>query len=261
MFAFRKLRAAQYHCKQVDKLVDSQHEELRQRHEEFTREASWKKTDEGTSRVIRSRNEFSFELCAFFAAIRSAIDFLTQACAHHISGAQQATSISTFFKLIKSGKKGPILEVVAKNEKWLLWIREYRDYLAHRVIVRTMAGNQIHWKAGMTTATSHPIVVPSETPRNVPDTRRARVAEEPESFFTVATSESFAVDARGRRRLAEYTIEIEPTEGYIRIEELMKREVAAFESFFIEIVNALKELDFAPTPADQDTRRKRSETA
>jgi hypothetical protein len=39
---------------------------------------------------------------------------------------------------------------------------------------------------------------------------------------------------------------IEPTYGYIRIEDLMKRELTAFECFFVRIVEVLTNLDFAP---------------
>jgi hypothetical protein len=39
---------------------------------------------------------------------------------------------------------------------------------------------------------------------------------------------------------------MEPTYGYIRFEDLMKRELTAFECFFVRIVEVLTNLDFAP---------------
>jgi hypothetical protein len=41
-------------------------------------------------------------------------------------------------------------------------------------------------------------------------------------------------------------VEIEPAPGYIRIEDLMRRELAACEHFFMRIIDTLIKLDFAP---------------
>jgi hypothetical protein len=41
---------------------------------------------------------------------------------------------------------------------------------------------------------------------------------------------------------------------YIRIDDLMKREVAAFERFFVRIIDALIKLDFQPMPIEKDSQ-------
>jgi hypothetical protein len=44
--------------------------------------------------------------------------------------------------------------------------------------------------------------------------------------------------------------------AYLRIEDLMKRELTAFEHFFVKIVGALTKLDFAPLPLEAGTPKK-----
>ena len=253
MFAFRKLQAARYHCQRVDELLELQRKELSQlasKPKKYGLQA-----ESLTLRTNMSSDEFAFELCAFFAAIRSGVDFLSIACAQHIKEAQQTTSITTLLKLIKNERKGPILKVIAKNEEWLVQMRDYRDYLVHRLVIRTTRGGQIQWKHGKQVTTPYPIVVPSETPKNVPDTRCARAYDDPESRFDVATSEAFITDAHGKKRLIEWKVEIRPADGYIRVERLMKRELASFERFFVRIVEVLTESDFAPEPLKSSPKK------
>jgi hypothetical protein len=184
-----------------------------------------------TARISRSSNEFTFELCAFFAAVRSGIDFLAMACSQHIRGVQ-ATSITTLLGLIKNGKTGPILKAIEENTDWLFRLRDYRDYLVHRLVINTTNGGQVLRKHNKAVNTPYPIVVPSETPKHVPDTRRVRAFDEPESRFTVVTSEASVTYSDGRKRLIEHSVDMEPSAGYIRIEDLMKRELTTFECFF-----------------------------
>jgi hypothetical protein len=255
MFTFRKLQAARYHRRRVDELVDLQRKELTRLQE--TSKPKGHDLDAGTAtmRISRSADELTFELCAFFAAIRSGIDFLARTCAQHIKGVQ-ADSITTLLGLVNAGKTGPILKVIAENAEWLLWLRDYRDYLVYRLAIQARSGGQVQWKHGKAITTPYPVVVPSKTPTNVPDTRRARAFDEPESRFNVATSETFVTETDGKKRLIEHSVEMEPADGYIRIEELMKRELTAFECFFVRIVEVLTELDFAPTPLEKGSPKK-----
>ena len=78
--------------------------------------------------------------------------------------------------------------------------------------------------------------------------------DEHEHRFTVATSKSFVTEANGTKRLIDHSIEMDLAEGYIRIEDLMKREVAAFERFFVRIIGALIKLDFQPMPLEKDSQ-------
>jgi hypothetical protein len=257
MFAFRKLQAARYHRKRINEFVELQRTELigpetrskLKRHELKGGDRAW-------LRMSKSSNEFAFELCAFFAAIRSGVDFLAVACAQHMKEVQQATSIRIFLKLITNGKRGPILKVISEHAEWLDWLRDYRDYLVHRLVISTTSGGQIQWEGGKAVVTPYPILIPSGTPQHVPDTRRLRAFDEPESRFSVATSKAFITEVNGTKRVIEHSVKMEPVDGYIRIEDLMNREVAAFERFFVSIVEVLIEVDFVPTPLEKDSPQK-----
>jgi len=254
MFAFRKLQAARYHHRRVGELLDLQRKELTHLQETSKPKGQGLEAATATVRISRSADELTFELCAFFAAIRSGIDFLARASAQHIKGVQ-ADSITTLLGLVNDGKTGPLLKVIAQNAEWLLWLRDYRDYLVHRLVIPATSGGQVLWKHGKAVTSPYPIVVPSKTPTNVPDTRRARAFDEPEFRFNVATSEAFITDADGKKHLIEHSVEIEPADGYIRIEDLMKRELTAFEHFFVTVIEVLTELDFAPTPLEKGSSK------
>lgn len=244
MFAFRKLQAARYHCERVEGLVAIQHHEFREMHARAEPEADTLKIKSATMRNSKSANEFAFELSAFFAAIRSAIDFLAIVCAQHLDGVQ-ATSINTLLRLAK-GKMGPILDVIAANTEWIARVRDYRDHLVHRLVIPTMSGGETHWKYGNMVTTPYPIVVPAETPKHVPDTRRARALGDLEARFVVSTSETLLTSSNPHRHFREHTVEIEPAPGYIRIQDLMGRELASCERFFVRIIDTLIKLNFAP---------------
>jgi len=89
-------------------------------------------------------------------------------------------------------------------------------------------------------------VVPAETPKHIPDTRLARDLDDPGARFVVSTSEAFFASSNTGRYFGKHTVEIEPAPGYIRIEDLMRRELAACEHFFGRIIDTLIKLDFAP---------------
>jgi hypothetical protein len=242
MFAFRKLQAARYHCARVEALIAIQHQELRELH--AGAEPDKVNITSVAMRSSKSANEFAFELSAFFAAIRSAIDFLAKVCAQHVNGVE-LTSIKTLLRLAK-GKTDPILDVIAEDAEWIERVRDYRDHLVHRLVIPTSSGGETHWKYGSTATTPYPIVVPAETPKHIPDTRLARDLDDPGARFVVSTSEAFFASSNTGRYFGKHTVEIEPAPGYIRIEDLMRRELAACEHFFGRIIDTLIKLDFAP---------------
>jgi hypothetical protein len=243
MFAFRKLQAARYHRQRVERLVHAQRKnvQLAAKSKPGSDEA---KVLTATVRTSRSANEFAFELCAFFAALRSAIDFLARTCALHLKGVE-ADSVTTLIGVAKKkANHGRLLDIIAREEAWLLRLRDYRDYLLHRIVLTTTTGGHVEWKAGEAVTTTFPVVVPADTPKHVPDTRRARALDEPESRFNVSTSEASMTYADGNKTIVERRIEIEPETGYVRIEELMTKELSAFEDFFVSILEALTVLNF-----------------
>jgi hypothetical protein len=171
MFAYRKYQAALYHRERITDLMMARQTEV---DEHLTGKMI---PDQNTSTMkmtfSRTANEFAYELSAFFAALRSSIDFIAKLLVLYSKG-NEADSISNFLKWIEQGKTGPTLDVVAKHVQWLKHLRDYRDYVVHRLVIGTRAGGQREWKEGKWYEISYPVVVPSNTPTHIPDTRRAR---------------------------------------------------------------------------------------
>jgi hypothetical protein len=202
MFAFRKLQAARYHCERVEGLVAIQHHEFREMHARAEPEADTLKITSATMRTSKSANEFAFELSAFFAAIRSAIDFLARVCAQHLNGVE-ATNIKTLLRLAK-GKMGPILDVIAADTEWIARVRDYRDHLVHRLVIPTMSGRNHNGVRRSHHITILPMRLSAETPKHVPDTRRTRALDDLEARFVVSTSETLATSSNPHRHFREH---------------------------------------------------------
>jgi hypothetical protein len=246
MFAFRKLQAAQYHRQRVNDLIAARDAALSGRSEQ-AEGSELKGSYEITTAISYSAVEFSYELCAFLAAIRSGIDFLAQLCGEHTK-AIQVDSITTFIRLIHRGNTGPTLDVIKSHAGWIAEAREYRDYIVHRMCLLTVTGGQVKYRDGISVTSQYPVVVPDNTPKHMPDTRKARYLDLPETRFVTQTSEAEATDIDGNKRLLGRKIEIFPARGYMRIEDLMDRELVAFKGFFRAILHALISLNFQAAP-------------
>jgi hypothetical protein len=195
--------------------------------------------------MSKSNNDYAHELSAFCAAIRSSIDFLVRLMAMHTKSIQ-VDSIATYLGMAGEGRTGPTVDVVAKHAKWLRHLRDYRDYLIHGLVINTTSGQQRVFKDGAWANTAYPVVLPSETPKHAPDTRRARMMDEPEHRFVYSTREAWHTDEKGHKRIIEHSVEITPQAGDMRIEDLMDRELKAFEAFFCDLMDVLLALNFGP---------------
>jgi hypothetical protein len=246
MFAFRKLQAARYHVEQVDRRLEMQRKELDALAAAQPQSGSPKPAII-TSQSSQSANEFGHELAAFFAAVRSTVDFLARVSATHLKGVQTDT-VTTLLGMAKN-KTSRILKVIADNADWLCWLRDYRDHLVHRLVVATASGGKIQWKHGQGLVSSYPVIVPADIPNHVPDTRRARALFDPSGFFNELRSEGVVTYSDGKEKVLERTVKYLPTEGHIEIEKLMHRELKKLEEFFHDVIRVLAKLDFQIDPA------------
>jgi hypothetical protein len=120
--------------------------------------------------------------------------------------------------------------------------------VVHRLVVNTVSGGQKEWIDGKWYITPYPVLVPSNTPKHIPDTRRARAAADPAQFFDVFTSHGEVTFADGTTKVIEKKTKMKPINGYIEIEKLMDRELVSFESFFVDVLSELKLLKFKEAP-------------
>ncbi|MCA0249099.1 MAG: hypothetical protein LCH93_21005 [Proteobacteria bacterium] len=244
MFAFRKRQGAQYHRKRIDVIAAVEQAEADKILKAPEGSIELKPSSIKMS-ISKSNNDYAHELSAFCAAIRTSMDFLARLLAEHTK-AVQVFSISSYLSWAEEGRTGPTVAVIAKHAKWLRHIQSYRDYLIHRLVLNTMSGQERVYRHGTWANNAYPVTVPSETLKHVPDTRRSRMMDEPEQRFNYSTTKAWLTDEKGESTIFQHSIEISPREGDIRIEEMMDRELKAFDSFFNDLVEVLLVLDFAP---------------
>lgn len=249
MFAFRKLQAARHHLDNVHLLKAETLKEL-EKAEALDVGDIESKTKLGGMKarltIHRSANEYAFELSACLAAIKSSLDFLATVCALHMSGVE-ADSIRTLMRLVEKGsKKGPFLDEVAEKLEWLHELRDYRDYLVHRLVVLPTSGWTIESIADQTVKAAIPVIVPQGTPKFVPDTRRARMMENDRAGLMESKSEAWVSYDDGTRELHHHSVSYEPAPGFLAVEDLMAHHITELEAFFAKIVDRLIVLDFKP---------------
>ena len=123
MFALRKMEAAKYHAKNIENLLAAAKSKA------LDAGATGHKLEGASSNlniiksVIRVHGTplpYAYELVAFIAAIRSALDF-TQVSAMHFKGIK-ADSVSVLMKLAAKGMKGPLLDDFgARLSSFIVW--------------------------------------------------------------------------------------------------------------------------------------------
>ena len=192
----------------------------------------------------RTADCYVYELAAFFEALKSSLDFLATASSAFIKG-MDTDSIRSFIKCADKGtRSGGLFDVTKGHLTWLKDLREYRHHLVHRMVITATAGYEMHRQGNLTQAVIRPIVVPSSTPRYVPDTRRSRMMGEQDSHLDCSTSEATVQCPDGTKKTVQFSVQYTPSDGFVEISEFMVAHRQRFEAFFCEIISELKELKF-----------------
>ncbi|RJR08346.1 hypothetical protein C4588_05750 [Candidatus Parcubacteria bacterium] len=240
MYAFRKYRAASYHLERVEQLkvdtISNTDTDLLS-NEHLPNGAKVKIS------IIRSADHFIYELAAFFAAVKSSIDFLATACSEYIKGIV-TDSIRTFIKGVDKNRKGHIFDVIKKHLLWLKEIREYRHHLVHRMVITASVGHETHKCEHLVKKINYPVVVPKSTPAYFPDTRRSRMLREEMNYLDCIMSESKVKYSDGTQEIVEFSIKYSPSRDFIEISELMTSHLHQLEAFFCDIIVELKNMNF-----------------
>jgi hypothetical protein len=243
MFAVRKRQAAKYH---MDNIVESSTEAAT---EAKKHAAASEKKELGTATQFSisstgSSSDCVHELAAFLGALRSGLDFLTMAAVRSITGTT-AHSVHTLMTMVEKGQTAPVLTVVAKHLVWLNQLKDYRDEVVHRLVIRQPASG---WKVshkGKTSMAMLPVVVPASTPKFTPDTRRSRMMDQDiphglmhhESTATVTYPD-------GSEEVIEHEVKYSPESGYMPIEDFMWNHLKAYDDFLHDVFVILAQLKF-----------------
>lgn len=233
-FSYRRMAAAAYHLSSIEAMLrniaacDGAH--------------GAENVDGAIAQGVNARQQddrFAYELSACLAAIRSAIDFVVQALRWHLDKVE-CDSVSDIFKMIKRKKRGPLIDEVAKHSVWLEQLREYRDVLGHRLVLRTSRVSEVYLdKGGMKTA-AVPIVVPRATPRYAPDTRAHAGVPLPidGAHYGVMTTRSESwVTIGNERALLKREVKHVPAADYVEITEFIRAHMAGFYDWFKDSID------------------------
>ena len=236
LFSLRRFDAATYHLDRVHSILEEYQAYVQQL------EPPSGLSGHGQLRQTSTRisgkwdaSKLEFEFSAFVAAIKTSLDFLATAVMWHLKG-MDGDSISDLIKLAGRGWSGPLFDEVKTATDWLLHIRGYRDHLLHRLLINLTSGFHLSAHGDRVARTVFPVLVPSETPKYVPDTRGSRmmslaldVDNLPNSIVSESTAWIEYPDGRVETR--SHTRYVEPAAGYRPIQEQMQLELDKHAEF------------------------------
>lgn len=242
MYAFRKYQAACYHVENVKRLLGklvSSSDLAGLLNAELLPDNKMSKAS-----VRRSGDHFTYELAAFFEAVKSSLDFIATVCSRYLKGVT-TDSIRSFIRSVdRNSKCGHVYDVAQKHLVWLKEVREYRHHLVHRMVITTSIGQETHKLGKIVKQIRHPVVVPEKTPSYFPDTRYSRMMQEEPNCLDCTRFESTVECPDGRRELVDFSIEYSPSKGYMEISELMDMHLHRLEEFFCDMIIEIEKMNF-----------------
>jgi hypothetical protein len=244
MFAFRKFKSLNYHIDNTNKLLKKEADSLTERSINLPR-IEKTKSAKFTMKVKKDSYELFYELSAYLGALKSCLDLLSESTSFYLKGVQVNYSISPLLKQ-SNKKKSNILTFIKKHEKWIITIRDYRHPIVHRLVLNSKCGYEIHQLNGQTSKVLYPVLIPENTPKFALDTRKQRVTDDVGDSLnnSIHSEQNCTVTKNGIEELVDFKISIEPSCGYVRIEDFMKNHKNNCEKYFIELIETLNGLDF-----------------
>lgn len=250
MYAFRKLKAAEYHLGNVKTLIANDQKALDNTNP-LTLELNGKIKFSSSFKFTKEANEYIYELSAFLEALKSSLDILAEVCSFYLPGVQTNYSISPLLKLVDKGRKNLILDVIEQNLDWLKALRDYRHHLVHRLMLTANSGYETQLIGDKTAKVNYPVVVPIKTPSFILDTRLSQMEEMMDSDeidrfpgLSFGSSTGKYIDADGIEHIIQFGLHATPNKGYKRIEDFMDEHLKAYISFSEQMISTFERLEF-----------------
>lgn len=229
MIAFRKYQGAKYHYNNVLNLYKLNKQEAIK----FvlgTHKFSKGRPFFGGIEMLHNADEYTYELSAFLAAIKSCLDFIAIATRPHLKGFDQMDSIKTLMKQVeRKGKDEGIFTIILKYLDWLKEVRDYRHKVIHRTVILTKSSVVIRNIEDRSEIFIHSIFVPKKPPRNILDTRKSQ-----QQFLEDFKDYDFKYSIKKNGKI-RYNL----PEGLSTIEDLMKEYLDKLVTFFIDYIKHL----------------------
>lgn len=249
MFAVRKLQAAQHHLANIERMLDEDVSKAKRKIQVSTSKSPKGGVVAYKVGVITADGRYVHELSACLAAIRSGLDFLASVAGRSLKGVS-AHSMRTLEELVEKGFDAPALAAVRKHADWLRGVREYRDEVVHRLVVRAPATGWIVSQKGDTATAIIPVVVPRQVPSRVADTRRVR-AMDVDVPHGISMRESYGevTSPDGSKQVLEHRVAYAAAPGFVRIDLFIGEHLAAYDALLADMFSALAAQGFTKVAA------------
>ena len=247
MFAYRKYKSLDYHLNNTNGLIDKEISYLKEKNILIPNTEEFKKIkiNKIVMTMKKDHYEFIYELSAFLEALKSCLDLLAEVASFYFKGIEVNYSISPLLRLSYK-KKSKVLDFISSNASWIEIIRNYRHPIVHRLVLPLKSGYEIHQISGKSKKILYPVIIPETNPKYIPDTRKSRMmdSEEDELNNAIYSTETSRVLKDGIEEILDFNKNIEPDNGYIRIEDFMRNHKNRCEAYFVEFIKILDQLNF-----------------
>jgi hypothetical protein len=260
MRVFRKREACLYHLRLMKDLLAVRARVATEAFERRAGERDEPRDVRITKKVFRysaDSPEPTYELSAFLASLRSAIDHLANLTLRFYGVDGKLT------ELLARAKAGDVsgagVDRFAEHRDWLEEVRDYRDALVHSYILRPNSGGERQVLDGIVAAVVYPVVVPTKTPKYESDTRRSRAAQdssEPPPGIAVGETVATASLDGDRDRVVQLELVAVAAPGFEPIEAFAARHLERFDQLFLAVLKALEDAGFRNLRGGQQPGRK-----
>jgi hypothetical protein len=248
--ALAKLDAATYHSSRVARLVTESNEKGAAFFQtlELGADGTEGKWTAATKTVGSTRGvqEIAFEIDAFLAASRAAIDFGGAVLALH-TGMGKRTGITTFLEVIKKAKK-PIFPFLFDWAPWIEALKAYRDECVHYRALRMQTGYEAVSRNGKWATAILPIVIPEEIGDDRPDTRAERLGlygDEGQVGLDKVAGWADATMSDGSVEVLEHTVTYMTASGFVCVEQFCGQHLDQLRGFLVAVFGASLAANFA----------------
>jgi hypothetical protein len=240
--AVRKLKAAAYHCANIDAEI--------QRTCELAEESA--KTSGMTSGgmlLVGEKEKIAYELDAFLAATRGCIDFIAGMLSLHLRGMSRRTSITSLLERAEKEPAASFSSLLTRWKEWIELVKEYRDECIHYRAIEATGGFKVDVKDGEKILTIIPVLVPEAVLSDKPTSSNPGAGR-----FLTLIHESVGIAgvpphaegplSESAKKIIEMMEPIQEGNGYIRVELFCQQHLESLHQFVSESFDEVLTLKF-----------------
>jgi len=240
--AVRKLKAAEYHCANIDA-------EIQRSGRLAEQSAQTSKMTHGGMAVFGEKETIAYELDAFLAASRGCIDFIAGMLSLHLRGMRRRTSISRLLERAEREPTASFSSLLTKWKEWIELVKEYRDECIHYRAIEATGGFKIDVKDGEKILTVIPVLVPEGIPPDKPTIGipgAGRFLTEIHQSVGIVGVPPLAAGplSESAKRAMEMMEPIQEGNGYIRVERFCQQHLERLHQFVCESFDEVLMLKF-----------------